>query len=253
MLRMGPRVAEGGHPTTLAAPRPVRGDNLCRSLTRAQRNQRHALTPLLSLLNEYAKRPNPKVHIPVKVLIRARTYTIIFLPQELDLCTMRPEDQDFTAEFKLELLPPAAASTQASEQQAQAAQQPEQPQQPEMGCVVLWFDTPFSSRHCRDHPVLLSTSPYDTTTHWAQTLLTLRKPVPLMVHGAGDGGNGSGAGAGATQQRPGAREVTGRVSMVRSRSQFRSLDIALQYRAVLSDGSVVEDAQLYHMNVMTPS
>ncbi len=161
---------------------------------------------------------------------------------------MRPEDQDFTAEFKLELLPPAAPPTDTSEQQGQTTQQaePQPQQQPEMCCVVLWFDTPFSSRHCRDHPVLLSTSPYDTTTHWAQTLLTLRKPVPLLVQGVSDGGSGEGA-------RPGAREVTGRVSMVRSRSQFRSLDIALQYRAVLSDGSVVEDAQLYHMNVMTPS
>ena len=36
--------------------------------------------------------------------------------------------------------------------------------------VVVWFDTEFSARFCKDRPVVLSTSPHAPATHWAQTL-----------------------------------------------------------------------------------
>lgn len=40
--------------------------------------------------------------------------------------------------------------------------------------VVLWFETAFTDRFCRERPVLLDTSPACTPTHWAQVVLTLR-------------------------------------------------------------------------------
>lgn len=97
--------------------------------------------------------------------------------RQLDMCTMKPEDQDFTSEFTLELLPPVAgAEAEAGAAGVEAAEAGAGQQgQGEVGCIVLWFDTEFSGRHCQQHPVRLSTSPFEPTTHWVQTLLTLRK------------------------------------------------------------------------------
>ncbi|KAG2501748.1 hypothetical protein HYH03_000248 [Edaphochlamys debaryana] len=152
--------------------------------------------------------------------------------KELDMCTMKPEDQDFTANFRLEALPASGAAGEASPQAGGGGS-------PEVGCITLWFDTAFSSRHCADHPVLLTTSPFAPTTHWVQTLLTLRTPVPLA--------------SAAEPGRPGATAITGRLSMVRAKHAHRSLDIGLTYRAELSDGRVIEEAQLYHMSVTAPA
>lgn len=44
----------------------------------------------------------------------------------------------------------------------------------ECHAFVLWFDTDFSLRFCKEHPVKLSTSPYTPQTHWCQTVLVLR-------------------------------------------------------------------------------
>eukprot|EP00891_Asterochloris_glomerata_P000043 jgi/Astpho2/43/gw1.00001.41.1_t len=68
----------------------------------------------------------------------------------LDLATMRPDDAYFTTPFKLV------------------------PKQ-ECCALVIWFDTSFTERFCQQHPVRLPTSPHDTQTHWAQTVLTLRQ------------------------------------------------------------------------------
>lgn len=38
-----------------------------------------------------------------------------------------------------------------------------------MHALVLWFDTEFSDRFCKEKPVLLTTSPHEGQTHWAQT------------------------------------------------------------------------------------
>ncbi|GIL52530.1 hypothetical protein Vafri_8372 [Volvox africanus] len=165
--------------------------------------------------------------------------------KELDLCTMRPEDQDFTAEFRLQALPEMPQAQQPAGDQRQQEHE-EQQQQREVGCIALWFETAFSERHCPEHPVVLSTSPFQPTTHWVQTLLTLRRGVPLRATGAIGGSSGAG-------QQPGASSIYGRISIVRSREQHRSLDIALQYRAELGDGSVIDEAQLYHMSVTAPS
>ena len=44
----------------------------------------------------------------------------------------------------------------------------------ECHAFVLWFDTHFSTRFCKEHAVKLSTSPYTPQTHWCQTVLVLR-------------------------------------------------------------------------------
>ncbi len=181
------------------------------------------------------------------------------------MCTMRAEDQDFTAEFTLRLQPRAHPHAPpplhhhhhhqeqgpAGAQPAEAEPRPQQAEPQEVGCIVLWFETAFSPRHCAEHPVVLSTSPFQPPTHWAQTLLTLRRPVPLAAAPAEPASSSPADPVPAA--RSGASVITGRISVVRSRQEHRSLDIALQYRAEVSDGSVIEEAQLYHMSVTAPS
>lgn len=79
---------------------------------------------------------------------------------------MAADEQDFSAEFTLTATP---SSTSGPVQQCHA--------------IVLWFDTDFSSRHCKDAPVKLSTSVYEPPTHWAQTVLLLKESVVLAVPG----------------------------------------------------------------------
>ena len=108
----------------------------------------------------------------------------------------------------------------------------------ECHALVLWFDTLFSERFCKEHPVELSTSPNAPLTHWVQTVLLLKQPV-LMAPAA------TAAGA------PGlAVALTGQVSMARSKQTHRSLDIALRYTPQYADGSVGEEqVMLYGMGV----
>lgn len=40
--------------------------------------------------------------------------------------------------------------------------------------VIVWFDCEFSKRFCAANPVVMSTSPHGTPTHWAQTLLNFK-------------------------------------------------------------------------------
>lgn len=138
----------------------------------------------------------------------------------MDLCTMAPNDQDFSADFSLDASPsltsPAACHA-----------------------VVLWFDVHFSERFCTAQPVVLSTAPAAPLTHWAQTVLLLKAPVLLCPSAV----------AAAAGSLPSAPALTGRVSMSRSRVKHRSLDISLEYQAALSDGSVVKETMLYSMSV----
>jgi protein arginine N-methyltransferase 3 len=139
------------------------------------------------------------------------------LVRELDLATMSHDDQDFTAEFecccagqtttaaappptpdKAAAAPPAAAPTTTTTT---------------ISCLVLWFDTLFTERFCRDHPVVLSTSPLAEPTHWAQAVLPLSMPVVV----GGEGGESSN------------NKLRGRLSMARRRGRHRALDISLEY------------------------
>jgi protein arginine N-methyltransferase 3 len=72
---------------------------------------------------------------------------LFFLLQTFDLATMNHDDVDFTASVELE--PYLGSSTGMSK---------------DLECqtrwcygVVLWFETGFTSRFCKDMPVVLST------------------------------------------------------------------------------------------------
>ncbi|PSC72845.1 putative arginine N-methyltransferase 3 isoform A [Micractinium conductrix] len=131
--------------------------------------------------------------------------------QSFDLATMKADDQDFTASFRLTV----GAGPQACHS------------------LVLWFDTLFSERFC-EHPVELSTSPMGPQTHWVQTVLLLKQPV-VMAPAALTAAEGDAGGARA------AVALTGQLSMARSRQTHRSLDIVLRYAARYADGSAGED------------
>lgn len=132
----------------------------------------------------------------------------------LDLATMKRSDQDFTTEFILKSL--AGPRTCAA--------------------LVLWFDTLFSQRYCKEAPQELPTGPYGTPTHWAQTVLELPVPIEMAPKAAGV---------------PGAAvALKGRLSMARRSERHRTLDISLEYAAVMADGRVGETrVQLFSMGV----
>lgn len=101
---------------------------------------------------------------------------------------------------------------------------------------MLWFDTVFSERFCKEHPVALCTSPASPQTHWAQTVLLLRAPVTMAPAAAG---------------APGAAvALEGELSMCRSKHTHRSLDIVLRYAPRYADGSAGEEtAAIYGIGV----
>lgn len=112
----------------------------------------------------------------VHVVQPADIITEDFLIKRLDLCTMAPEEQDFTAEFTLVAKAQDRASASLVAPHACHA-------------IVLWFDTEFSARHCAEEPVMLSTSWAAPPTHWAQAVMVLKEPVFLQAAGqVRDGG-----------------------------------------------------------------
>ena len=108
----------------------------------------------------------------------------------LDLCKCSVKDTEFSAEFKLDALEDATKD------------------QSQMICgIVLWFDTEFSSRFCRENPVILSTSPKEPKTHWVQTALHFPEPLVLDTSASG---------------------IKGRISMAKSTEHVRGYDISLE-------------------------
>lgn len=96
--------------------------------------------------------------------------------------------------------------------------------------VVLWFETGFTSRFCRETPAVLSTSPYTPKTHWSQTILTFHEPVAI---GLGEENEGNPETIG-TEVYP-AVKIDLRVSIVRS-TEHRSIDISMEAAGVGPDG-----------------
>ncbi|KAI3448769.1 hypothetical protein Pfo_005434 [Paulownia fortunei] len=139
--------------------------------------------------------------------------------QTFDLVTMQPKQMDFTAEVELEpnlvasLNNPTGSKIEAT------------------WCygLVLWFETGFTERFCREKPVILSTSPYDPSTHWSQTILTFREPIAMASNGAGDKLATVG-----TNDCPAVR-IHSRISIVRA-PQHRSIDISMELTGTGSDG-----------------
>lgn len=71
--------------------------------------------------------------------------------QELDLCTMKPSDVEFTSEYQLK--------SNYNEK---------------VHGIVAWWDSDFSRLQ---NPVTLSTSPYAKSTHWKQTVFYLEHDI----------------------------------------------------------------------------
>ena len=124
----------------------------------------------------------------------------------LDLCKCSVKDTEFSAEFKLDAL------EDATKDQSQM-----------IYGIVLWFDTEFSSRFCRENPVVLSTSPKEPKTHWVQTALHF--PEPLVL----DNTSASG--------------IKGRISMAKSTEHVRGYDISLESYPIDQSGKACGKVQ----------
>lgn len=132
---------------------------------------------------------------------------------------MQPKQMDFTAEVELKpmVVSPSNGPTDSNLDSSWCYG------------VVLWFETGFTERFCRDKPVVLSTSPYGPSTHWSQTVLTFREPIALAKSCAGKEVAPIG-----TNDSPAAK-IHCRISIVRA-TQHRSIDISLELTAISSDG-----------------
>lgn len=131
-----------------------------------------------------------------------------------DLATMKENEMDFTASFELKLRESGAVVPGVT------------------WCygIVLWFDTGFTDRFCKEKPVVLSTSPFSTPTHWSQTVFTFEEPI-AMVKGESTLDSSTSVG---TDECP-ATTLRSRISIVRA-SEHRSIDISVETTAISSDG-----------------
>ncbi|XP_042481349.1 probable protein arginine N-methyltransferase 3 [Macadamia integrifolia] len=137
--------------------------------------------------------------------------------QTFDLATMRPEEIDFTTSFGLELkLPDPVMGLKSMTTSCYG--------------VILWFETGFTGRFCKEMPTVLSTSPYMPKTHWSQTIFTFREPI-VMATGKHDA---DGMAAVGTEACPVIR-IESRISIVRA-AEHRSIDISLETLGISSDG-----------------
>ncbi|ONK63649.1 uncharacterized protein A4U43_C07F17450 [Asparagus officinalis] len=138
----------------------------------------------------------------------------------LDLATMSPDDMDFTATCELELKPNLQETTSVEKSRT-------------VWChgIVLWFETGFTSRFCKETPVVLSTSPYEPRTHWSQTIFTFREPIAMATenHAISDSAVAVGS-----EGCPAVR-IRSRISIVRS-SQHRSIDVSMETTGIGFDG-----------------
>ncbi|VAH27500.1 unnamed protein product [Triticum turgidum subsp. durum] len=132
-----------------------------------------------------------------------------------DLATMKESEMDFTASLELRLPESGAAAV---------------PGVTWCHGIVLWFDTGFTDRFCKDKPVVLSTSPFSTPTHWSQTIFTFEEPVAITNEKSVVGSSASVGSA----ECP-AATIRSRISIVRA-SEHRSIDISIETTGISSDG-----------------
>ncbi|CAH1426859.1 unnamed protein product [Lactuca virosa] len=151
-------------------------------------------------------------HIPIVDVVDGNNLvTNTALLKTFDLVTMKHDEVDFTASVQL--------------------QQKGQSTVSKCYGIVLWFDTSFTNRFCKEAPTVLSTSPYTPSTHWSQTLLTFCKPISLSS--LVDMAHHSCLPAG-TDANP-AVDINSRISIVRG-LEHRSIDISMEVTAVGFDG-----------------
>ncbi|XVF82446.1 hypothetical protein PTKIN_Ptkin16aG0048800 [Pterospermum kingtungense] len=140
--------------------------------------------------------------------------------QSFDLATMKPDEVDFTATAELEAkFDNLSSKDNDFEHNATSCYG-----------IVLWFETGFTSRFCKEMPTVLTTSPYTPKTHWSQTILTFREPIAV----ASSKFTAEGSAAVGTDACP-ASKILLRISIARA-TQHRSIDISLETAGVGSNG-----------------
>lgn len=152
--------------------------------------------------------------------------------QTFDLATMRLDDMDFTS--CIELHPKSECNTKPTDTKAGPT-----------WChgLILWFDTGFTSRFCREMPANLSTSPYTLKTHWSQTILTFKEPIAL----SSEKPDVQRADVVGTKSCP-ASKIHLRISIARA-SQHRAIDISIEPSGVGHDGDKrVWPAQIFNLS-----
>ncbi|KAM0903188.1 hypothetical protein ACQ4PT_018815 [Festuca glaucescens] len=149
----------------------------------------------------------------VDVLASQDIVTETAVLHSFDLASMKESEMDFTASFELRLSESSATVPGVT------------------WCygIVLWFDTGFTNRFCKEKPVVLSTSPFSAPTHWSQTIFTFEDPIAMAKE---ESTLGSSASAG-TDECP-ATMLRCRISIVRA-SEHRSIDISVETTAISSD------------------
>ncbi|KAM7262564.1 hypothetical protein ACFE04_000247 [Oxalis oulophora] len=158
-------------------------------------------------------------HIPIVDYVKDRDLvTDAVVLQTFDLVTMKHDDVDFTSTIELE--PKSGISSSESTESSKCYG------------LVLWFETGFTSRFCKEMPAVLSTSPYTRETHWYQTILTFKEPIVMKTRKS-DAKLSTSAPAG-TDNCPAAR-LHLRISIARA-VEHRSIDISLETSAVGDDG-----------------
>ncbi|KAK4483568.1 hypothetical protein RD792_010767 [Penstemon davidsonii] len=155
----------------------------------------------------------------VDVIDSCNIVTTTEVLQSFDLATMQPKQMEFTAD--VELGPKFDAPLH----------HPSGSKSTTNWChgLVLWFETGFTKRFCKEKPVNLSTSPYGPSTHWSQTILTFREPIAMASNV-----NSEKLTLVGTNDCPAVR-IQSRISIVRA-LQHRSIDISLELTGIGRDG-----------------
>lgn len=159
-------------------------------------------------------------HVPIVDVLDSRDIvTDTATLHSLDLATMKPDEIDFTATTQLEL-------------KSNLTEDAEDGKSKTCWChgIVLWFETGFTSRFCKEKPIILSTSPYTPKTHWSQTILTFQEPIAMMKSTKL---SADPAGVVGTKECPVVR-IKSRISIVRS-SHHRSIDISMETTGISAD------------------
>lgn len=133
---------------------------------------------------------------------------------------MKPDEVDFTATAELEAKLDSLSSN------------PIDLERNATWCygIVLWFETGFTSRFCKEMSTVLSTSPYTPKTHWSQTILTFREPIAM----ASSKFAAEGSAAVGTDACPASKMLL-RISIAHG-TQHRSIDISLETAGVGPNG-----------------
>ncbi|CAM6094824.1 unnamed protein product [Calypogeia fissa] len=174
-------------------------------------------------------------HPIIDVIASKDVITDTCLLKEFDLTSMKHDDVDYTADFGVKLLP--AALDSPAEISPEGAEPKEISGRRIVKCygLVVWFDTAFSSRFCKEKPVNLTTSPHSPKTHWSQTLLTFKEPICLCAEETKVDDQNFDRSRVGSYDFP-AYSINGRISIARS-FRFRSIDISLEATALGAGGA----------------